>query len=90
MVSSIFLLRKIAFVLIIAVAVEAWTNVGHERERGAIRYVRLFAAKGNGDQGGYKFGDFTRSLGRRITGDENYQVRLLCLVFDITYSAATS
>ena len=71
------------------ITVEAWTTpIGYNR--GTL--LRVSAVKGDGgkDSGGYKFGDFTRSLGRRITGDENYQVRLLCLVFDITYSAATS
>ena len=76
-------------VLLLLITVEAWTTqIGYNRGT----QLRVSAVKGHGskDGGGYKFGDFTRSLGRRITGDENYQVSLLFLVFDIICSAARS
>lgn len=86
--SVVFVLRTLAvWLLTIATSVEAWTIVGRERQKGSGRrhgdlgiqgtLVVLAAAKGNGDQnGGYKFGDLTRSLGRRVTGDKDYKVRL--------------
>ena len=38
-------------------------------------HVLVAAAKKGNDDGGYKFGDFTRSIGRKVTGDKDYKVR---------------
>ena len=32
------------------------------------------AAKDDNEKQGYKFGDLTRAIGRKVTGDDNYQV----------------
>jgi len=53
------------------------TTIGTFRSEHA-SFLVAFAAKNDDSdnkKSGYKFGDFTKALGRKVTGDENYKVR---------------
>ena len=45
------------------------------KSRGRVSLLSLQAA--NDDKKGYKFGDFTKAIGRKVTGDDDYKVNSL-------------
>ena len=78
------------WLLITGIIIEAWvplTNTGSSSDQRITSQKNIDRTKVvltgsnprdsdnvKSSSGGYKFGDLTRAIGRKVTGDENYQV----------------